>query len=300
VSYDLYIRPDTFDADAIRDWFMARPNYQAEDEQVTYANPETGLYFTFHIDDTAEPAEDHEGPGGPSVAFNMNYFRPHTFALEAEPEVAAFLARFPSSIDDPQHRDDGPYTRDGFLEGWNHGNRSTFTIMAKQGLPRPHAADPARIEAAWAWNYSRAQLQAEAGENLFVPKIVWLQPSADADPEPAITWTFGVATIIPESLITRVVLVRQQRPKLLKMFARNLDPEFEYKLLGVESGIRIAGIERGEIDGRPALFTPATGTLEMQALFSGVWSKPQFQLLQPDAIFGADLLAPNWPVTAGG
>ena len=32
-------------------------------------------------------------PLGPSVAFNMNYFRPHTFALEAEPEVAAFLAR---------------------------------------------------------------------------------------------------------------------------------------------------------------------------------------------------------------
>lgn len=292
MSYDLYLRPDAFDADTIRDWFMARPNHEVEDGQVTYANPETGVYFTFHID---ERVVDHEGAGGPSVAFNMNYFRPHTFALEAEPEVAAFLARFPSRIDDPQLMGDSPYTRDGFLEGWNYGNRSTFAIMATQGLPRPHAADPARVEAAWAWNYGRARLQAEAGENLFVPKIVWLQPGPGADPEPAITWTFGVATIIPESLITRVVLVRQERPKLLKMFARNPDPKFEYKLLGVESGIRIAGIERGDIDGRPALFTPATGPLEMQTLFSGAWSAPKFQLLAPETVFGVDLVREAWP-----
>lgn len=290
MSYDLYLRPDAFDADAIRDWCMARPNYQVEDDQVTYANPETGVCFTFHIDATTETVDDDEGPGGPSVAFNMNYFRPHTFALEAEPEVAAFLARFPSRIDDPQRMGDGPYTREGFLEGWNYGNSSTFTIAARQGFDRPLSADPARVEAAWAWNYGRAQLQAEAGENLFVPKIVWLQPTPGADPEPAITWTFGVATLIPESLITRVVLVRQERPRLLKMFARNPDPKFEYKLLGVESGIRINGIERGEIDGRPALFTPATGPLEMQTLFSGAWPAPQFRLLAPETVFGADLV----------
>lgn len=290
MSYDLYLRPDAFDADAIRDWFTARPIYQVEDEQVTYANPETGVYFTFHIDATTEAVEGDEGPGRPSVAFNMNYFRPHTFALEAEPAIAAFLARFPSRIDDPQRMGDGPYTREGFLEGWNCGNRSTFSIAAKQGMDRPLSADPARVEAAWAWNYGRAQLQTEAGENLFVPKIVWLQATPGAEPEPAITWTFGVATLIPESLITRVVLVRQERPKLLRMFARNPDPKFEYKLLCVESGIRIAGVKRGEIDGRPALFTPATGPLEMQTLFSGAWSAPQFRLLGPETVFGADLV----------
>ncbi len=295
MSYDLYLRPDAFDADAIRRWFKARPNFDVKAEQVRYANPETGVSWSFHIDEATDAAEGDEGPGGPSVAFNMNYFRPHTFALEAEPEVAAFLARFPSRIDDPQRMGDGPYAREGFIEGWNDGNRSTFAIAAKRNMERPLSADTARVEAAWAWNYGRARLQAEAGENLFVPKIVWLQPGAGAGPEPAITWTFGVATLIPESLITRVVLVRQERPKLLKMFARNPDPKFEYKLLGVESGIRIAGIERGEIDGQPALFTPATGPLEMQALFSGAWSAPDFQLLGPEAVFGTDLVHEGWP-----
>ncbi len=286
MSYDLYLYPDAFDADAIAAWFAGRSHYKDD----LYSNDETGVYFTVHIDENPEQGEDSEGPNGPCVAFSINYFRPHTFGLEAELEVAAFLARFPSRINDPQRMGDGPYSREGFLEGWNHGNLTAFKVMAKQGIPRPASADPVRIEAAWAWNYSRAQLQAEAGEGLFVPKIVWVLPTPGAAPEPAITWTFGVATIIPESLITRVVVVRQERPKLLKMFARNADPKFEYKLINVESGIRIAGIERGQIDGRPALFTPGTGPLEMQALFSSVWPAPTFKLIAPDQVLDADLV----------
>ena len=284
MSYDLYLIPEAFDADAIHAWFAGRPHYRDD----LYSNDDTGVYFMVSVATVAD--EDPEGMNAPYVAFNINYFRPRSFALEAEVEVAAFLARFPSRIHDPQRMGDGPYSREGFLEGWDYGNQMTCKAMAKQGVERPLAADPERLAAVWDWNYRRAGLQAEAGENLFVPKIVWVLPAAGADPEPAITWTFGVATIIPESLITRVVLVRQERPKLLKMFARNADPKFEYKLIGVEGGIRIAGIERGEIDGRPALFTPQTGPLEMQALFSGVWSKPEFKVLAPEAVLGRDVV----------
>ena len=291
MSYDLFLFPDAFNADAIRAHFAARPNYRVEPHQAWYANAETGVYFGFDILERPQAEEGDEAMAQPHIAFNVNYFRPRSFVLEAELEVAAFLASFPSRIDDPQRMGDGPYSREGFLEGWDYGNQAAVRAMSEQGVPRPAAADPARIEEVWAWNYSRAQLQAEAGESLFVPKIVWLTPGEGQDPEPAITWTFGVATIIPESLITRIVLVRQERPKLLKMFARNPVPAFEYKLIGVEGGIRIAGLERGEIDGRPALFTPATGPLEMQAMFSGVWSKPEFKLLAPEVVLCSDLVA---------
>jgi hypothetical protein len=284
VSYDLYVIPEVFDAGAIQAWFAERPHYKDD----LYSNDDTGVYFTIHV--AAKGDEDPEGVNAPYVAFNINYFRPRTFALEAGAEVAAFLARFPSRIHDPQRMGDGPYSREGFLEGWDYGNQAACKVMAEQGVERPHTADPARVEEVWDWNYRRTSLQAEAGENLFVPKIVWVLQTPGGNPEPAITWTFGVATIIPESLITRVVLVRQERPKLMKLFARNPDPKFEYKLIGVEGGIRIAGIERGEIEGRPALFTPQTGPLEMQALFSGAWSRPEFRLLAPEAVLGSDVV----------
>lgn len=297
MSYDLHLRPDVFDAEAIRDWFSARLNYKVEIDEVTYANPETGVYFSFQLNRPGQATGDETEPGGPSVAFNLNYFRPHTFALEAEPAVAAFLAQFPGRVEDPQSMGmgEGPYTREGFLKGWTHGNRFAFGVMAKQGAQRPHAADPGRIETAWAWNHSRAELQVEAGDTFFVPKIVWLTPEPGTEPETAITWTFGVATAIPESLITRVVLVRQERPKLREMFSRNPDPKFEYRLINVEAGIRLAGLERGQIDGRPTLFTPRTGPLEMQALFAGGWVAPKFVLIPPESVMGRDLVDGAWP-----
>lgn len=287
MSYDLYLMPEAFDTGAILAWFAERPNYTDD----IYRNDETGVYFRVDIEGGGEGGEDPEGLKAPFIAFSINYFRPRTFALEAELEIAAFLKRFPSRVHDPQRTGDGPYSREEFLEGWNRGNRAAVNAAASQGAPRRAAADAARLEAVWNWNYRRADLQAEAGEGLFVPKIVWIRPGVDEDPQPAITWTFGVATIIPESLITRVVLVRQERPKLLKMFARNPDPKFEYKMINVEGGIRIAGLERGEIDGRSALFTPATGPLEMQMLFGGNWPEPGFKVLSPDVVLDSEVLA---------
>jgi hypothetical protein len=292
LSYDLFILPHAFDANAIRAHFEARPWYRVEAHQAFYSNEETGVYFAFDILENPESEEDSE-PRQPHVAFNLNFFRPHTFALEAEPEIAAFLARFPGRTHDPQLMGDEPYSRDGFLKGWNHGNRAAFSAMAGQGANAPLLADPAHIESAWRWNYNRRALQEKLGDNVFVPRVVWLQPSAGAAPVRCATWTFGIPSVIPEALITHVVLVRQKRPTLMKMFSRQQeDPGTELKLLGVESGIRLRGVERGEVDGMPVLFTPVTGPLEVQALFSGAWPKPAFTVVPTETVLGSDLAAP--------
>ena len=292
MSYDLFLFPDAFDADAIRAHFAARPNYRVEPHQAWYANAETGVYFGFDILESPQAEEGDEAMAQPHIAFNVNYFRPRTFALEAELEVAAFLARFPSRIDDPQRMGDGPYSREGFLEGWDYGNRCCVQRDGAAGHSAPGRRRPCAHRGGLGLELQpRAACRPRPARACSFRRSSGSRPAMAQDPEPAITWTFGVATIIPESLITRIVLVRQERPKLLKMFARNPDPKFEYKLISVEGGIRIAGVERGEVDGRPALFTPATGPLEMQALFSGVWSKPEFKLLAPEVVLGSDLVA---------
>ena len=47
---------------------------------------------------------------------NLNYYRPHIFGMEAEPEVSGFVATFEPIIMDPQigGMADGEYSRDGF------------------------------------------------------------------------------------------------------------------------------------------------------------------------------------------
>ncbi len=294
MSYDLELKPKVFDAPAIRCWFAERRHYAVSATQAAYSSPDTGVYFAFELfEGGSEVPEEREGPAEPFVRFSINFFRPHVFALEAEPEVAAFMTVFDCVLCDPQTKGmDGPaYSRERFITEWMHGNLFAYQVMKEQTGGDALVADPAEIEAVWRWNYSRSQLQLEAGDHLFVPKVVWLTTGSDTTPMRAVTWTFGVATMIPENLITHIVLVRQQRPSLLKLFSRGSgEAKHEFRLISTEGGIRLRGVERGEVDGQPALFTPVTGPLEVQALFSGSWPQPDFKLHPTDAILGAGLL----------
>ncbi len=290
MSYDLYLTPKEFDLDAVRAHFVARAHFTVDDRQAHYHNDDTGVYF--HVETVLEASSPDDNRAGPYVWFNVNFYRPHTFGLEAAIEILAFLERFESRIDDPQIDEpaEGAYM-DHFLRAWNNGNAFGFQSIGSQEKTAGPSADPEVIEAAWRWNYGRASLQKKIGPHLFVPKIVWLQPEPNAVPVPSVTWTFGVATLIPEGLVNHVVLVRQQRPSLMKIFSRSADRKYEFKLLNIQYGIKIRGIERSEVDGRPVWFTPSTGSLEMQALFSGDWPAHAFKLLEPEAVSGVDLAA---------
>ncbi len=293
MSYDLYLIPKVFDTKAIRAFFEGRLHYQVGDSQAVYDNEDTGVYFIFDTVAVAGIYDEEEAGRAPHVALNLNYYRPHIFALEAEPEVAAFVQAFTCSVFDPQvdGMEDGIYSRERFLAGWTKGNRFGVQAISQQNGEAPLVADPRQIEEAWAWNYRRGELQERLGENVFVPKVIWLLPMQGLAPVRCVTWTFGAPTMIPETLITHIVLVRQKRPSLKKMFARrDAESEAEIKLLSVENGIRLRGLERGEMDGRSVIQTPVTGPLEVQALFSGDWPKPQFQVLPPEAVLGNDLV----------
>lgn len=290
MSFDLFLYPETFDAGAIRAWFAERPRYQVSGSQAFYTNEDTEVGFSFDFEDGADAQ-------GPHLAFNLNYFRPHYFALEAEPEVAAFLQRFPSRIEDPQVEGlgEGPYSREAFLRSWNTGNRFGFTAIGRNSdPPPPWPADPALLEAIWQWNFNRARLQNAKGDNIFVPKVCWAQPSPGAAPAPCITWTHGVATVIPEKLITHLVLVRPKAPSLMKMLGlskKSAGANFDLKLLGAEGGINLRGAERGEASGQPIITTPMKDTLETQSIFTGPWPEPTLVIVPQDQVCGADLVA---------
>src|SRR5438046_1840056 len=73
MSYDLFLS-GLPKAGKLREWFSERGNYQVGDTQAVYQNEATGVYFTFGIEDK-------------KIVFNLNYFRPSFYGLEAEIEV---------------------------------------------------------------------------------------------------------------------------------------------------------------------------------------------------------------------
>lgn len=214
MSYDLLFlsRQDGPTDSSLLAHFSKRPHYQVGGNQAFYSNEDTGVYFSWDVGlEEVEEAEPGEQPPPPSlVRFNLNYFRPHVFGLEAEPEVAAFVAAFDLPFNDPQIKGmgDGPYTSDGFLVGYNHGNEFSYSaILTQYGRSAAeHTLPTATIERCWLWNYHRSSLQAQLGEPVFVPKIMFFQVSGRL--LPAAVWPDGIPSALPE--VDLFVVPRQE------------------------------------------------------------------------------------------
>ena len=215
MSYDLFFRARSADARFSRDdfarHFTGRPHYQVTDSQAWYANEDSGVYFSFDYQEpSAEPAVDE--PPDPSllpVAFNLNYFRPHPFGLEAEPEVAAFVRAFDLTVSDGQidGMGEGEYSSEGFLRGWNKGNSFGFEAITSADSSRKHLTLPsAQLEAVWRWNLGREARQNAIGEAAFVPQIMFLD-AGDAI-QTAVVWGDGIPILLP--VVDTVLAPRQK------------------------------------------------------------------------------------------
>ena len=194
MSYDLYFRPTRpLDLDEVRAFFEER-GYKVTEGQAFFENESTGVYFGFDI-------------SAASVAFNINYYRPHVFGLEAAAELTSFVAKFGLEIEDPQMHGigSGAYSAEGFLRGYNAGNELAHGVIASnEGVERPLALPAARNEGIWRWNYARDmivdELELELGEvpPCFVPTVMMVVPEGTTDVKAIVVWDLQMAIAIPD------------------------------------------------------------------------------------------------------
>ena len=189
MSYDLFLKPDSapLASGQFASYFADRLHYTLNNDQAFYENQDTGVYFSFEF-------------GADSISFNLNYFRPHYFGLEAAPEVAAFISAFNLSVHDPQTdgMGDGPFSIEGFLRGWNSGSRFGYrAILSQDERPETHVYPTAELEPIWQWNLNRSQLQDTMGDMLFVPKFMFMKGSETA--RSAIVWPDACPIYMPKA-----------------------------------------------------------------------------------------------------
>jgi hypothetical protein len=203
VSYDLYFRSRSTTVAAnppdFATWFRAREHYQVNQSHAVYFNRRTGVYFEFRYNEEFDE-EDHTAPSDKPllpVAFELNYVRPHIFALEAEPEVAEFVRHFDLTVLDPQNdgMGEGDYSTEGFLRGWNAGNEVACRVIRSQAPDRPIPALPARrLEQIWRWNFDTLRRRQES--RLFVPAILLCE--FEGRVQSAVAWARGIPILLPE------------------------------------------------------------------------------------------------------
>jgi hypothetical protein len=179
MSYDLMFKwrriKDRLPPRTFAEYFRSRPLYEVSESQAWYSNETTGVYFCFDISE--EEGKTFEIPDQPDlapIAFNINYFRPHFFGLEAEPELTAFVRAFDFLVSDPQNQGmgDGEYSPEGFLRGWNAGNEFGYRVIISEQDPSEIRSLPTHyLESIWRWNYTRDTQQKELGDQVYVPRI---------------------------------------------------------------------------------------------------------------------------------
>ncbi|MBX9571517.1 MAG: hypothetical protein K2X77_21675 [Candidatus Obscuribacterales bacterium] len=226
MSYDLSLIPrpgNEFSRSDFLEFFESRPNYVVQEDNATYMNDATGIYFTF--DFTDGETEDLEAPEhltGPHLAFNLNYYRPHIFGLEAAIELSACIEHFNFTIDDPQNEGMGvgEFSEEGFLRGWNSGN--FFAIKAIQNnaeynAPPLKTIPDADLEKYWRWSYEREEMYDDIGIDVFVPRIFYFL--LEGQLRTATVWTDAIPVALPRTEL--VVFYREQLQKKILGFGKS-------------------------------------------------------------------------------
>lgn len=231
MSYDLFLYPEPgITVRAFAAHFSGRLNYKLDDSgtRALYENENTGTYFSFEYvspdaDGDPEDQTSDDDARSPHVAFNMNYFRPHVFGLEAAPHVSDFVETFNCAVDDPQVDGMGKtYNEDGFIAGWNSGNQFGYGLLREHGPAHADTtatsqssatidarlrengclvADARDIKRTWLWNYARTDMECEFesdGDDVFVPRVFWAARNDNGKALNFAVWGEGVPTLIPD------------------------------------------------------------------------------------------------------
>lgn len=226
MSYDLYLlrRPGAapLKKKGFAAAFKGRSLFTVEGTRAGYENPKTGVYFTFDYGDGKNSDDGRE-----SIHFNVNYFRSHVFGLEAEPALTRLVRDLDLTVSDPQAEGmgDGEYTPQGFLRGWNAGNRFAHRAMlslqdqGEQHLTQRHVLPAAKRRAAWEWTYRNTYLLDRFHDDdidVFVPQVMYVL--CDGALRTLCVWPQLIPTALPA-----VDLVLVMRNELPARFAEGVD-----------------------------------------------------------------------------
>jgi hypothetical protein len=286
MSYDLFfLRPQTegSSGEFIR-YFAERPNFSMKNGQAWYRNEDTGVYFSFEL------AEGGDETPRCWVQFIINYARPRFFALEALPHVESFVSRFGLSVHDPQidGMGDGCFDSDGFLRGWGAGNEVACQALAGNGQRRPLTLPANVLDATWQWNIGRQRLQAQVGESIFVPQIMFVAGPGTA--LSAAVWSDAIAVLLPT---VDVVFLYRDAYAPRRLFRRKPDVAI-LKWDQVEPVVQDYQLQSGPVPFRRLEYVSAPSTIS--TLFSQAAASMPAGVVAPDSILESELVAriPKW------
>jgi hypothetical protein len=194
-SLELRFRP-AIRRERILQYFAGRRHFTTDGDNLVYRHPDTSAYFFVRLRSGRNMLLQRAVA---TAEFEVNYFRPSFFGVEAEKELAAFVVAFRPRIDDPQMygMGSGPYSRDAFLKAWNFGNVfSTHDVLSSAPDCDLPSLPEDVLRAVWEWNYLRPERSETFENSAFVPGIRLFR--IDGRPRRVVVWGQGMPILLPQ------------------------------------------------------------------------------------------------------
>jgi hypothetical protein len=198
----------------------SRSCFTVDGTHVGYGNDKTGVYFGFdYYDGTGRTDADDPMAGREHIHFNLNYYRPHIFGLEAEQTLTRLVKALDLVVSDPQSEGmgDGEYTPEGFLRGWNTGNRfahQAYLALEQRGekiIGHQHVLPAKTLRACWEWTYGINTLYDRVHDDdidVFIPRVMFAL--CDGALRTLCVWPQLIPTALPA--VDRILVLRDQLP----------------------------------------------------------------------------------------
>jgi hypothetical protein len=207
MGYDLFLkrRDGAYDRTQFLEYFSKRDWYKVQENQAWYENEDTGVYFSFDLDEPSEGAASHF-----PIALRVNFCRPSYVIAEVETEVTILVNRFDMIAFDPQSDvEDEEYQKELLIAGWHKSNEWAISTYLRDPGNRSAvwSIPSARLTEIWTWNRQRRSRQAHYGASKFVPRIGFIK--RDRDVLSAVIWPDGAPSLLPP--VEYLIIMRQAR-----------------------------------------------------------------------------------------
>ncbi len=205
MSFDLYFykeKNSRFQNKDFVDYLNDIIQYSKKNEEWFYENENTEVYFSFAKD----KIEDEEYLSELKLknfteielSFNINYFRPDFFGLEAFPVVDEFIKRFNLFVINPQEDDLSLIQpkMGSLYKSWSKSNKKVITQHFEE-FELIHF-DKDLSDYSWVYNFKIEGLINEFGDDLYIPKIDYFLNTHLNQIQTSIIWPIDAPIVLPK------------------------------------------------------------------------------------------------------
>lgn len=179
---------------------LVEPNN--EKTQWFFENKDTDVYYYFELNDpktdpeSIELFESFPSHKNTDFSFHLNFLRPDFFGLEAFMFVDKFLKDLDLFVLNPQGSNSEEPYEPGINELYDQWSKVNLEVSADNYAEANGAYMPIeKSNAAWQYNVKRQQMQQEAGNEYFVPRVFFRRAKNTNDAVTVSTWTEHIPNV---------------------------------------------------------------------------------------------------------